>query len=198
MSDEIVRAVATHPTDLRGIRLRRLRTDQLTDADVSALRTVLADAFGTDDDERFTDSDWEHAIGGTHFVLDVDGDIAAHASVVTRILEIEERPVRTGYVEAVAVAPARQGFGYGTIVMRDVGAFIDERFDLGALGTGSHHFYERLGWQTWRGPAWVRTAEGPIRTPDEDGFILVLPTRTSPPLDFTASIGCDWRSGDVW
>jgi aminoglycoside 2'-N-acetyltransferase I len=71
-------------------------------------------------------------------------------------------------------------------------------FELGALGTGVHAFYERLGWITWRGPASVRTETGIIRTPDEDGYILVLPTPTSPPLDPTVPISCEWRAGDVW
>jgi aminoglycoside 2'-N-acetyltransferase I len=84
------------------------------------------------------------------------------------------------------------------MVMADATAYIRDAFELGALGTGRHHFYERLGWQTWTGPASVRTPEGPRRTPDEDGFILVLPTPASPALDLTAPISCDWRPGDVW
>ena len=66
------------------------------------------------------------------------------------------------------------------------------------LGTGRHRFYERLGWQTWRGPTSVRAPEGMQRTPDEDGYILVLTTPSSPPLDPAAPISCDWRVGDVW
>jgi GNAT superfamily N-acetyltransferase len=46
-----------------------------------------------------------------------------------------------GYVEAVATHPGQQGKGLGTRVMRDVTFYIQERFELGALGTGSHHFY---------------------------------------------------------
>ena len=75
---------------------------------------------------------------------------------------------------------------------------VRERFELGALGTGSHRFYERLGWRSWAGPSFVRTAGGALPTPDEDGFILVLPTRASPPMDFAAPISCEWRPGDVW
>ena len=87
-----------------------------------------------------------------HVLLDLDGEVVAHAAVVERELHIDGRPLLAGYVEAVATAPALQGRGHGTTVMRDVNALIGERYDLGALGTGSHHFYERLGWQTWRGP----------------------------------------------
>jgi aminoglycoside 2'-N-acetyltransferase I len=139
-----------------------------------------------------------HSLGGTHFVLELDGEIVAHASVVERELHVDGRPLRTGYVEAVATAPDRQGRGLGSVVMADVTSYVREQFELGALGTGRHSFYERLGWTAWKGPTSVRTADGTRRTPDEDGYVLVLPTRTSPPLDLAAPISCDWRAGDVW
>jgi aminoglycoside 2'-N-acetyltransferase I len=82
--------------------------------------------------------------------------------------------------------------------MREVNAIIRDRFELGALGTGSHHFYERLGWLTWQGPTYVRTSDGLERTPDEDGGILILETPASPPLDIRAPLSCGWRPGDVW
>jgi aminoglycoside 2'-N-acetyltransferase I len=179
-------------------RLRRLPTSDLTETELSAIRALMDVAFGSDEDERFTDDDWGHSIGGIHFVLDQDGEVVVHASVVERELRIAGRPLRTGYVEAVATAPARQGQRLGSLVMQAVTAEIRDRFELGALGTGRHHFYERLGWQTWRGPASVRTSEGLRRTPDDEGYILVLATPSSPPLDLTASIDCDWRPGDAW
>lgn len=137
-------------------------------------------------------------MGGIHFVLELDGEIVAYASVVERVLHVDDRPLRTGYVEAVATAPVHQGKGHGTRVMRAVNAHIRDRFELGALDTGSHRFYERLGWLRWRGPSSVRTASGERRTPEEDGYIMVLPTPSSPRLELTAPISCDWREGDVW
>jgi aminoglycoside 2'-N-acetyltransferase I len=79
-----------------------------------------------------------------------------------------------------------------------VTAHVRTAFDLGALGTGRHAFYHRLGWQTWQGPAFVRSPDGEQRKPDEEGYILVLRTPTSPPFDLTEKISCDWRAGDVW
>jgi aminoglycoside 2'-N-acetyltransferase I len=178
--------------------LRRLATTELTDAERAAIRAMLEAAFGTDEEERFGEDDWQHGLGGTHFVLDLDGRIVSHASVVQRDLQAGDRALRTGYVEAVATAPDRQGEGFGSIVMTAVTSFIRETFELGALGTGRHAFYERLGWRTWQGPAFVQTPEGPLRTPDEEGYILILETPASPQLDLTAQITCDWRSGDVW
>jgi aminoglycoside 2'-N-acetyltransferase I len=159
---------------------------------------MLVAAFGTADDERFGDDDWDHALGGTHVMLELDGEVVSHAAVVDRELHVAGRPLRTGYVEAVATTPARQGLGLGSLVMTDVGALIRKTFELGALGTGRHAFYERLGWRTWDGPSAVRTGDGIRRTPDEDGFILVLLTATTPELDFGAEISCEWRPGDVW
>ena len=178
-------------------RVRRVATDDLTAAEVAALRALLWSAFPAGE-EGFTEDDWEHAVGGTHFLVEEDGVIVSHASVVERELHIAGRPVRTGYVEAVATVPASQGRGLGTVVMREVTAHIRAGYELGALGTGLHGFYERLGWLTWRGPTSVRTDQGELRTQDDDGSIMVLPTPTTPELDVTSSISCEWRPGDVW
>ena len=181
------------------IRLSRLSTQALSHDRIDAIRAILDAAFGDDEDERFTDDDWEHALGGLHVVLDLDGVIVSHASVVERVLEVGGRALRTGYVEAVATAPAAQGRGYGTLVMREIAAEIHAQFELGALGTGSHGFYERLGWRRWNGPSSVRVPAGERRTPDDDGYIMVLRTPATPPdLDDRAPISCDWRPGDVW
>jgi aminoglycoside 2'-N-acetyltransferase I len=180
--------------------LRRLSTTDLSAADVAAIRAILDAAFdGDDPDERFTEDDWQHGLGGVHVVLDVAGEIVAHGAVVERSLHVAGRPLRTGYVESVATAPERQGRGYGTAVMRDVGVIIAAGYELGALGTGRHAFYQRLGWRTWRGPMSVRTPSGDQPTPDEDGDLLVLRTPATPPdLDESSPISCEWRPGDVW
>lgn len=179
-------------------RLRGVGTTDLSTGEVKAIRGLLFAAFGTDEEEAFTEDDWQHSLGGLHFVLDLDGEIVAHASVVQRDIHVGEVPLRTGYVEAVATAPGHQGQGLGSRVMRDVDRYIRDGFQLGALGTGRHRFYERLGWQTWRGPSFVRTTTGARRTSDEDGYIMVLTTPTSPTLDLDARISCEWRPGDVW
>jgi aminoglycoside 2'-N-acetyltransferase I len=180
-------------------RLRQLATSDLTPAEVQAILAILEAAFDEDDpDERFTEDDWRHALGGVHVVLEVGGVIVSHAALVERELHASGRPLRTGYVEAVATVPWSQERGYGTEVMRAVGGLIEDRYELGALGTGRHGFYERLGWRVWRGPTSVRTADGEIRTPEDDGFVLVLPTPTTPPLDEDGPLSCDWRPGDVW
>ena len=37
---------------------------------------------------------------------------------------------------------------------------------------------------------------GTVRTPDDDGAVLVLPGAV--PLDLDGTLTCDWRDGDVW
>jgi aminoglycoside 2'-N-acetyltransferase I len=178
--------------------IRRLTTQELTAGDVDQIRELMRVAFEGDEHGGFSEEDWQHSIGGVHFILRLDGVLVAHASVVERELEISGAPIKTGYVEAVATEPARQGQGYGTAVMREVNSYVTDGYALGALGTGSQGFYERLGWQIWRGPTGVRTPTGVQRTADEDGYILVLPTPSSPALDLDALITCGWRPGDVW
>jgi len=178
--------------------VRRLPTDQLTPLELGQIRDLLWAAFPPGEEE-FSENDWQHAVGGQHFIAEIDGAIGSHAAVVRRELHVGGRPLRTGYVEAVATSPTLQRRGLGSAVMEAVNAHIREAYELGALGTGAHAFYERLGWQTWRGPTSVRADDGERRTPDEDGDILVLPTPTSPsPLDLDGPISCDWRPGDVW
>jgi aminoglycoside 2'-N-acetyltransferase I len=180
------------------LRLRQLPTSELTRAEIQSIRALMNAAFGNDEVERFTDDDWQHALGGVHFVLELDGEIVAHAAVVEREIHVGGHAMRTGYVEAVATSPERQGLGLGSIVMTDVTDHIRESFELGGLGTGRQSFYRRLGWQVWAGPSSVRTTDGEQPTPDEDGSIMVLATPTSPPFDPTAPISCEWRPGDVW
>src|SRR6185295_5569238 len=116
--------------------VRTALTEALQESELRAIRSLMDAAFGTGE-EAFADDDWQHALGGTHFLLE-DGDvIVSHASVVQRALEIGGRPFRTGYVEAVATAPDRQGSGYGTAVMRAATKHIRATFELGALGTGA-------------------------------------------------------------
>ena len=180
-----------------GIDLRSVTTAELTPEDLVQMRALLWAAFPKGED-GFTEDDWQHAMGGHHFIADADGLIVSHASVVEREIHIGGVELRAGYVEAVGTRPDRQRQGFGTAVVRAATDHVRDGYELGVLGTGEHRFYERFGWRTWLGRAYVRTPDGPERTPDEEGFIMVLRTPTTPELDPEASISCDWRPGDVW
>ena len=125
--------------------------------------------------------------------------IVAHASVVERTIEVDGVRLRTGYVEAVGVAPDLQRSGLGTRVMEPATRYIRDRFELGCLGTGEWPFYERLGWERWQGPSFVRLGDGTLeRSADDDDGIMILRTPSTPPLDLRAPITCGWRPGDSW
>lgn len=174
---------------------RSVLTEELAPADLDALRTLFAAAWPSG---RFNEHDFAHAMGGRHWLVEADGRIVGHASVVERRIEVDGRWLRAGYLEAVATLPAFERRGYGSGIVQAASEHIRATFELGALSTGRPPFYERLGWLRWLGPTFVLTPAGPARTPDDDGGILVLPTPATPALDVSGSITCDWRPGDVW
>jgi len=179
------------------MRLVALRTDELGTRG-APLRAMLVAAWA-DKHDVFSETDWVSATGGTHLILEDDhGMVVSHASIVDRVLETGGRSFATGYVEAVATAPAFGQQGHASTVMRAVGELLDERYQLGALDTGYLDFYARFGWVPWEGPTMVRTERGVIGTPEEDGAVMVRRTPRTPDLDLTAPISCDWRPGDVW
>ncbi len=149
--------------------------------------------------DDFTDDDLDHGLGGTHWLIEAEGRVLAHASVVARRIELDGRPLRTGYVEAVAVEPGRQGTGLGTQVMRRATDHIRAYFELGVLGTGEQHFYERLGWERWAGRSFVREVGGAVTAPaPADPWLMVLRTGPSAGLPLSGTLTCEWRPGDAW
>lgn len=178
-----------------GRRIEELDSADMPATSLTEIRRLMDEAFG----DRFSEDDWRHALGGTHFVIrGPAGTIVSHASVVARQLEISGRRLSTGYVEAVATQPAFRRKGHATAVMRAVAAFVQVRFELGALSSGVPGFYEKLGWIRWRGATWCRQGDRLTRTADEDGGVLVLPTRSSPEMTYEEDIAVEWRTGDVW
>ncbi|MDH3250009.1 MAG: GNAT family N-acetyltransferase [Acidimicrobiia bacterium] len=176
------------------MRVRHFTTTEAVPGELIAIRTVIDRAF----DGAFTVDDWEHSVGGWHVVAVERSAIVAHASVVGRTLEIDNASFDTGYVEAVATDPDRQGLGFGTAVMRTAAKLIEAHHQLGALSTGEHLFYERIGWERWQGPTLVRAGGELIRTPDEDDGIMVMRFGSSTGVDLSAPIVCEVRPGDIW
>lgn len=173
-------------------RLITAHTGEMTPAELSAVRSLLDEAF-----DDFTDDDWEHGLGGTH-VLVVDGDdVIAHGSLVMRRLLLGGRSLRAGYVEGVAVRPDSRRAGHASTVMAAL-EVLAPAYDLLALSASDDGIalYQARGWQLWRGPTSVLSPTGIERTPEDDGSVYVLPG--SAPLDLDAELTCDWRPGDVW
>jgi hypothetical protein len=132
----------------------------------------------------------------THVLGSLGPDLVSHAMWVTRWLQPGDGPrLRTAYVELVATEPGLQRRGLGAAVMRRLAGEITG-FDLGALSPAEPEFYARLGWAFWRGPLFIRTADGLQPTPDEQVMIMRLPA--TPALDLDLPLSAEWREGELW
>jgi aminoglycoside 2'-N-acetyltransferase I len=136
--------------------------------------------------------------GGRHFVgFDRDGVLASHAVITTRWVQPGGYPpLRTAFVDAVATDPSRQHAGLSTEVMRRLGREIDD-FDLGCLQTDLRGFYERVGWEHWRGPLAGRREGELVPTSDQRG-VMVLRLPSTPPLDLDAQLSIEWQPHRFW
>lgn len=173
----------------------RLFTTAAASGDVLLeIRRLLVRAFEGD----FSDEDWEHALGGWHVVVADGGAILSHAAVVPRVLEVADGSLHAGYVEGVATAPGRRREGLGALAMTEAAERLRREFAMGALSTGVHDFYERLGWERWRGPTFVRHGSEAIRTEEEDDGVMVLRFGPSEGIDLAGSLSCEGRRGDDW
>jgi aminoglycoside 2'-N-acetyltransferase I len=177
------------------VRYTTATTEELGNEGVQQLLLLFMAAWPSGD---FTGDDFAHAMGGRHYLAQDDGRIVAHAALMERSLEADGRPLRTGYVEAVATAPDWQGQGLGTKIMTDVSSYIRDHFELGALSTGNKHFFSRFGWLSWDGPIAVRTVTGLVPSDPAEEGIMILRTVLTPRIAARATLTCDKRRGDSW
>lgn len=176
-------------------RVETFESGEVSDATLNEFHALCVRAFDGD----FDPDDWDHALGGRHFVAYEADRPVAHASVVPRTLEVDGRRLRTGYVEAVATEPDMSGQGIGSLVMAEVTWWIPDVYEMGALGTGSFSFYERLGWERWQGTSFVRVSSSDLRrSPEDDDAIMVFRFGPSSNLDLAGAIVCEARAGDDW
>ncbi|GIF04702.1 GNAT family N-acetyltransferase [Actinoplanes siamensis] len=175
--------------------LRTVHTADLSPSDRSRIRDLLDDAF----EGGFDDHDWDHALGGQHILISVDGTLIAHGSVVQRRLLHRDRSLRCGYVEAMAVHRAHRRRGFGSAVMTEAERIIDHGYALGALSASAAGLglYLGRGWRRWPGGTAVLAPSGVVRTAGEDDSTLIRPVAGFSWHE-TAPLICDWRDGDVW
>ena len=132
---------------------------------------------------------------GLHVIASDADEIIGHAVVTTRWLHGSVGRLRTAYVDAVSTQPSLQGTGIGRAVMGHLANAITD-YDIACLETDREGFYERLGWQRWRGPLGGRTPEGVISTPDQEG-VMVLRLPNTPTLDLDDALAVE-VDGRIW
>ena len=115
-----------------------------------------------------------------------------------RTLVVDQREVKTGYVEAVGTGHGFRNQGLARTLMAAAQRHIGESYEMGALHSVLPNFYVHLGWEKWRGSTYVRTDTGLTRTPEDDQCIHVWRLAASGDLDLDDPISCEWRPGYVW
>jgi len=157
-----------------------------------AIRQFLFDAFEGD----FSDDDFDHCLGGRHFLMFRDSQLVGHAAVVSRAMAFDDLSLEVGYLEAMAVHPGWRGRGLGFELLAKATEFCREHYRVSMLSTDTHGFYERHGWRRLNGLSFVATDAGLVRTAEDDEGLMLL---SDGDLIFEAKqVVCDFRSGDVW
>jgi aminoglycoside 2'-N-acetyltransferase I len=135
--------------------------------------------------------------GGRHFLAFRGTELVSHAVVTTRWAQPHGHPeLRTAYVDAVSTLPAYQGHGYGSATMTCLAANIDD-YEIACLQTDKAGFYERLGWELWRGPLAGRGEDGLIPTPEQRGVMVRRLPRT-PAIDLDAPMSIERQPDRIW
>ena len=94
-------------------------------------------------------------------VVRMQGRIVGHAGICVRPIRWRGQVLQAGLIGGVCARQDLRGLGIGTLAMRDVAEHMAALgLDFGVLWTGSHHFYERLGWRHAGGLSRVNVAAG--------------------------------------
>lgn len=171
------------------------RTKDLDEAARAAIVQVCVAAHANPDFNRlfsFLPPDGLHVMGF------FGARLASHAVVTTRWLQPEGLPLlKTAYVDAVSTSPEFQGLGYGSAVMRRLAGLIHPAYEIACLETEVVGFYERLGWEAWRGPLAGRSEDGLVPTPDQTGIMILRLPRT-PVLDLSGFLTIECQAARIW
>jgi aminoglycoside 2'-N-acetyltransferase I len=177
------------------MKVRFFKTEEL---DIPTRNTIVNLCITAHQEEDFKNLFSYVSSGSWHFLGFEGEQLVSHALVSTRWLQPEGHPLlKTAYVDAVATLPASQGRGYGSTVMRYLANQIDGEYVIGCLETERVGFYERLGWELWRGPLAGRSEQGLIPTPEQQG-IMVLRLSQTPPLNLESLLTIEDQGGRIW
>jgi predicted N-acetyltransferase YhbS len=128
-------------------------------------------------------------------VRDDDNRLVSHVGMLTREISVNGVPTTVGGIGGVKTHPDARGRGYASAAMRAATAFFtDERgvaFVLLVCLPPTVPYYERLGWQRFRGTLLVAQPGGTI--PFTTNLPMVLPARDAATQDGTINLcGYPW------
>ena len=137
-------------------------------------------------------------VDATHVLGYYDDLLVCHAMWITRYLQAGINPMmRTAYVEAVATEATYRRHGFASAIMKyTVGEIQD--YELAALSPFSVEYYERLGWERWCGPLFIRTKEGDLLPCLDGEEVMIHRLSKTPILDLNAPLSAEWREGELW
>lgn len=165
--------------------------------DASTRAEIIRVCIAAHDEDDFQNLFAYIPAGGRHFLAYHEDTVVSHAVVTTRWLQPEGLPLlKTAYVDAVATLPAYQGQGYGSLVMRHLAENIAD-YEIACLETERIAFYERLGWDLWRGALAGRSETGLVPTPEQTG-IMILRVAQTPPLDLDTLLTIESQGMRIW
>ena len=178
----------------KSIRLNFARTEDLNAATRAAIIELCVAAHEEEDFKRLF---FYISTGGRHFLAYQADELVSHAVVTTRWLQPEGQPrLKTAYVDAVATLPAYQGKGYGSAVMQYLAKNLED-YIIACLETDRPSFYERLGWEVWRGALGGRNDQGLIPTPEQTG-IMILRLAATPMLNLDGQLTIECEGERIW
>jgi len=130
-----------------------LRVGPCTVKQMPKLQTLLNDVFITERDSQGDLFEFAPLLYSEENVENLrvvrDGKtIVGHAGILPRSIRWRGATLQAGLIGGVCAREDRRGEGIGTLAMQDAADHMSELgLDFGVLWTGSHGFYERLGWR---------------------------------------------------
>ena len=74
-----------------------------------------------------------------------------------------------------------------------------QAFDIAALAPDDTTLYERLGWEWWRGPLYVRKGARWVASDESERVMILRLPGTPDDIDLDAGLSVEWRPGpEVW
>lgn len=175
----------------RGDSIMICTSDELNSV-APGVERFLVEAFDGD----FSEDDFDHCLGGRHFLIFREESLVGHAAVVSRQIALDGQCLEAGYVEGLAIGGNWRGRGLGYELLAAATNYCRLNYKVSLLSTDIHEFYETHGWQRFEGESFAETDSGVIRTSEDDHGLMLLSDDDM--LARPNRVTCDFRRGDGW